>query len=162
MPITSATAACCAGPNRPDPTPASAEAARNHTRSWVKPMPAVAIPATTRPHIIRGLRPRLSASRPEKVSAAALPAAKTASASPAASGPEPKAAAANRGTVAIRTPNVAHPLAKLEKSADLYAPVARASPKPMSGALCPWPVEPRRWWLSWVCTTTAATTRAAA
>ncbi len=83
--------------------------------SWVSPMPAVATPVRTSPAIIMGFRPRLSASFPETVSAAALPPAKTASAHPAAAGPAPSAATAKSGTVAMRTPKVAQPLAKLEK-----------------------------------------------
>ena len=79
-------------------------------------MPPVATPVSTSPAIIIGLRPRLSASLPENVRASAFPAAKTASAQPAASGPAPSAATANKGTVAILTPNVAQPLAKLESS----------------------------------------------
>ncbi len=79
-------------------------------------MLAVARPVTTSPARTSGLRPRLSVSRPEKVSARALPAAKTASAQPAEDDPAPSAATANSGTVAIRTPNVAQPLAKLDAS----------------------------------------------
>ena len=78
-------------------------------------MTIVARPLMTRPPTMNGRRPTRSDSRPDTVSPTALPAAKTASvAVPATHGSLPMTTAANSGRIALRTPKLAHPLAKAD------------------------------------------------
>src|SRR5699024_9373725 len=104
-PITSATAACCAGLSTPAPTPAATEAATRRGTVSHHPSRAVADPETSRPPIARGRRPYLSESHPAAETTDAVPTANEARAVPATPGPASKLAAANSGTIATRTPN---------------------------------------------------------
>ncbi len=64
--------------------------------------------------------------------------------------------------MAIRTPKVAQPLAKLDARPARYALSCSASRSSIGGAAAPASREPAGTWLSWVCTTAAASTSAAA
>ena len=79
-PITSATVAPCAGVISPVPAPAISAAARNCGIPLVKPSQIVALPVMTSPISIGGRRPSESASLPENVNTATVPAANTESA----------------------------------------------------------------------------------
>ena len=83
----------------------------------VKPMAAVAEPVTSRPgehHRLAAQAVRQPAGKRQRRGVAG---GEHGQRQPAASGPAPSAATANSGTVAMRTPKVAQPLAKLENSA---------------------------------------------
>ncbi len=117
-PTRSATAACWVGVIRPEPTPATKVRTRNTTVDPETPMAAVVAPQTARPTTRKGLRPWRSDHRPAGTSTTALPTANTASAMAAIESGCPSAATTKSGTIAVRTPNTAQPLAKLDSNAD--------------------------------------------
>jgi hypothetical protein len=116
-PTMSATAAFCGGLSTPEPTPATSDAARNAGTPSVYPSQMVPAPDTARPASTSGLRPMLSASRPDSSSTAALPAANTASETPANPESRRSTSTTKSGISDMRTPNTAQPLAKLDVSA---------------------------------------------
>src|SRR5690625_1258219 len=107
----------------PVPAPAMSEAMKNQIGFVMNPKTPVPMAATARPMTIRGLRPYLSDRREEKVTATTLPTANIDNATAAVCAPSrkkpvpAKADAAKSGMIELRTPKVAHPLAKKELNA---------------------------------------------
>ncbi len=117
-PMTSATAACCAGPSNPEPKPATADAMRNAVRSVVSPITPVAAPVMSKPGMSRGgLRPPSVCEPTAECQGKGVAHSKNGQCQAAVSGADCRTATANSGMVAIRTPKVTQPLPKLENMA---------------------------------------------
>jgi len=96
-------------------------------------------PFTSNPPMMRGRRPTVSATREDTGSTEAFPIAKSARTAPAIQGSGEITTAANRGTRAMRTPKLLHPLAKPLPSTERKALSDHASRRVRTSAPPPGP-----------------------
>ena len=117
----------------PAPNPETAESPSSTHRLSLKPISPSVTAVVARPASTIGRRPTESATLPENCRLDAVPAAATASATPATQ-VSSCTATANCGTTATRTPKLAQPLANAEARAARYAESRSPSPSRIGGA----------------------------